>query len=448
MKKFNFKMKRVFCMVLVICMTLSFSGCFTMSTEDLYSLPQLNEEYVQLQNKINEVLDTEAEYSAPTAGSHRQAVQFEDIDGDGENEAIAFFSQPSDDMPLKIYIYERIGDTYEFAAVIEGSGTNIRSIDYTDLNNDGMEEIVVGWQIAAGVSMISVYSLSGYKVVQLFSTDYTSYTVCNMSESDGNDIVVIRNTPSELTGEAEIYSQMPDGEIVSSVARLSSGIESVSTVKTSRLSDGKSAVFIESAIDENSTVTDILAYADSALKNITMRTASSVSQGTVRSYNISSTDINNDGIFEVPTPVLLEAQTESATNYYMIEWYAYDSDGNRELSMTTYHDFSDGWYLVFPEGWNGNVTVRRDDSVSGERALIFSYIGKKNKEPKDFLVIYTLSGDDMDKAAHQGNRVVILERNKTIYAEEILAKPNSIKLTLSDDIITENFNIIYSELET
>lgn len=41
--------------------------------EELYSLPQLPQEYVELQNIIDEVLASGAEYAAPMAGSNRQS---------------------------------------------------------------------------------------------------------------------------------------------------------------------------------------------------------------------------------------------------------------------------------------------------------------------------------------------------------------------------------------
>ena len=105
---------------------LSVSSCgFTFSPEELYSLPQLPAEYTELNNCLNQVLESGAEYAAPVSGSNIQPVQLEDLDGDGAQEAVAFFRNSAEEKPLKIYIFTPRNDTYEQAAVIEGTGTSI-----------------------------------------------------------------------------------------------------------------------------------------------------------------------------------------------------------------------------------------------------------------------------------------------------------------------------------
>ncbi len=54
-------------------------------------------------------------------------MQFNDINGDGTNEALAFFNVPGE-RPLKIYVFEKVDDSYRNAAVIDGDGTAIKNI--------------------------------------------------------------------------------------------------------------------------------------------------------------------------------------------------------------------------------------------------------------------------------------------------------------------------------
>ena len=118
------------------------SGCsglprFSASPQDLYSLPALPANYTELNSRINEILGSGAEYAAPTAGTNIQSVQMVDLDGDGGEEALAFFRNSGDEKPMKIYVFSARGDTYEQTGLIEGSGTAIYSIDYKDLDGDG-----------------------------------------------------------------------------------------------------------------------------------------------------------------------------------------------------------------------------------------------------------------------------------------------------------------------
>ena len=435
-------------LILVAALILLFTGCFSTSAEELYQLPQLSDEYVQLQSLFNKVLaantENPARYSAPTAGSYRQPVQFEDIDGDGQKEAVAFFSIPGDDMPLKVYLYEIDDGEYYEAAVIEGSGTDIRSIEYADMDGDGQNEILVGWQIASGVSMLTGYSINDYQVAQLFSSDYSNYTVCDMSKSNGRDVLVVGTASVDSQISATVYSLMDEGEIVSSSAKLSSGIGTSTIIKTGGLADGKQGAFIESTINETTIVTDVLAYRSEGLVNTSIRSASGVSQGTARTYSIYSTDIDNDGVIEIPSPVQLESQSDTV-NYWLVEWYAFDSSGYKTLKSTTYHNFSDSWYLTLPEDWEGRITARRESAVSGERTLVFSLI-KPSGDITDFLAVHTLSGTNRENRANLEGRKIIAQRNNVIYAQEILVNAETFPLTINEDIITEGFHIIYSEL--
>ncbi|MCC8356721.1 MAG: hypothetical protein LJU34_02545, partial [Oscillospiraceae bacterium] len=71
-------------------LSLTCAGC--MSADELYSLPQQQEEYIQLQELIGQRIDEGGEYAAPTGGSNRQSVQLRDLDGDGVAEALAFLA--------------------------------------------------------------------------------------------------------------------------------------------------------------------------------------------------------------------------------------------------------------------------------------------------------------------------------------------------------------------
>ena len=76
-------------MALLLCLT-GLSGCVFSSVEEMYALPKSSEAYVNLQAKINTEKGN-AEYIAPLSGENRQTIQLVDVDGDGVQEAVAFF---------------------------------------------------------------------------------------------------------------------------------------------------------------------------------------------------------------------------------------------------------------------------------------------------------------------------------------------------------------------
>jgi len=413
------------------------------TADELYSLPQASEEYLRLQGHINSILNLGAQFLPPTGGPNRQAVQLKDLNGDGINEVIAFFTVPGESA-LRIYIFEMVDGDYAVAEVIEGVGTGIESVRYTDMDGDGTMELIVGWQMGAVLKRMSIYSIKEFHSVLLAGADYSELAVYDLQGSGYDDVIVIRLPTQEAGAVAEVFTLMPDGEVVSAETRLSSGIDTILRVLTGKLIDGVPAVFVESEgrFDEGGIVTDICVYRGGSLLNVSAKGPSGISEETVRTL-FQSSDINKDGIIKVPMPRRLRAQSETA--YYAIDWYAFNSQGHSSLALTTYHNTFDEWFLILPFDWRGRVSVRREDIVLGERTVIFSYIAGEEGPYEDFLKIYKITGDMREERGGSPGRVMLLSEGAAVYAFELLAEPNSFGLSFSDSLIKENFRLIYSE---
>ncbi|MDR1216963.1 MAG: hypothetical protein LBJ99_00045, partial [Oscillospiraceae bacterium] len=173
---------------------------------------------------------------------------------------------------------------------------------------------------------------------------------------------------------------------------------------------------------------------------------SGYSLGTERPLSMYSTDLDKDGAIETPATVPLMQQSE--TTYYEIDWYAYDSSGGRTLALSTYHNNSDGWYMLLPEAWRGRFTVRRENTAPGERALVFSYIYDPDEsDPRfeDCLRIYTLSGDNKEERSRLPGRFEIISEGNAIYAGQLLPGAAAYGPGATEEEITESFRLIYSE---
>ena len=111
--------KKLLTVLLAGCLTVFCCGCtapkIIAEPEDLYSLPRLPEEYTGLENSINAILEDGGEYAAPSSGTNIQPVQMVDLDGDGREEALAFFRQSDGEKPLKIYVFSA---TFRCKAII------------------------------------------------------------------------------------------------------------------------------------------------------------------------------------------------------------------------------------------------------------------------------------------------------------------------------------------
>ena len=155
---------------LTICL-LGLTGCVFGSVDEMYALPKSSEAYVNLQAKINEEKGNN-EYIAPLSGENRQTIQLVDMDGDGAQEAVAFFRDNSSDAPLKIVIFKMDDrQEYQVCARIEGVGSEIESIDYLNLCGTPGMDILVSWQVSASVHTLVGYSIAGGEPVEIHLVD-------------------------------------------------------------------------------------------------------------------------------------------------------------------------------------------------------------------------------------------------------------------------------------
>lgn len=398
------------------------SGCFFKSVDELYALPKQSEEYYQLQAEIDRIMVEGAAYAAPTSGSNQQSVQLADLDGDSEEEAIVFV-KTNGEKPLKGYIFDRVDDTFTNVAVIEGDGGNFASVEYVQIDGEPGLEIVIGRQVSDQVlQSLSVYALRDNRVVELMSANYTEYTTVDL-DSDGNtDIFVIRFDSDERTGVAEYYRSVGGQIEREPEALMSSGVEVIKRIISGNVDDGVPAVFVASMYEENNIITDIFALRDGTFMNITTEGVSGTSAQTIRNYYVYATDIDSDGVIELPQPQPLPAYGETPADdvYWIINWYRVSADdGKRTITLTTYHNYSGGWFVILPEEWSGELTITRSSEVSGVRGYVFSKWEGNQAPPEPIFTIYAFSGDDRNTVAAENGRFVLGEKGDVTYAAEL-----------------------------
>ena len=364
------------------------TGCgagFTLNPQDLYGLPKLPAKYTELNNRINAILGGGAEYAAPVSGANLQPVQLADLDGDGREEAVAFFRNAGDEKPLKIYIFNAKEDTYDLSAVIEGSGTAIYSVAYSDMDGDGRTELAVGWRVNADLLALTVYALRPEGPEELVRTDYVRYSIVDMDRNDFQELVVLRAN-QEGEAVADYYGWQDGGLAVKSSARISITMAELSQqgrVSPGTLEDGLPALFITGVTEVPRAITDILTLRNGELANVAVSDTTGVSAEIARFCSLYPADIPGDGVTEVPRPEPLPNWYEGDPPYQRIDWRSYDSQGEVTLVQSTYHSMEDGWYLRLRSEWRDQILVSRSLSQD-EVSVTFFIAGSRGQPPEPF----------------------------------------------------------------
>ncbi len=446
-------MKRIWTAALLTgLLTLLLSGCIFRTPDELYQLPARSPGYEKLTEKIDEVkhnleleFATTVEPAVIYSGDNTSTIQFQDMDSDGTPEtAVTFLRVPGADMPLRIYFFTLQPDeSYQVSCIVEGTGTAIYKVDYVELSGEGQKELVVSWQTSTNVYQLGVYSLDSSRrerearmdmeqsadgalrpveATELLMTTYSGYSLLDIDQDLRTELAVIRVESADTNNLVEVYGWR-DGAFVSvGTARLSTGITARSRVRSNFVADSIRALYITGTLMDGSQATDIVAWRDGELVNLTLNPETGISNETLSGYgSIGPSDVNDDTVLEMPQPIILPSYPSGEpNNLYLIEWSQYDINGASKKVFTTYHNYEDSWYLEIPDNWVGQITIGRNDSVSEERAVIFYHWNGMEEEPTPFMAIYKLSGVSRTVRATRGNRFILSEDDSTIYAATFL----------------------------
>ena len=434
------------------------SGCLFRSPDDLYRQPEKSPGYEQLNAAIRAVrTGLETEFSTRVedvtimAGDNTASIQLQDLDGDGLREsAVTFFRVPGIEKPIKIYIFTQIREEYVVTGVVEGEGSAIYAIDYAQINGEGRKEIAVNWQISTGAYQLGVYTLDDIdlpgeglseeealaavramtraslmgaeRLLTRCSVAGDGSSGCRLLDMDRDtrvEVLVTRMDASGLGNQVEVYGWQ-DGAMTSlAIAELSAGIASINRIRTNYLAGEyyQPALYVTSTLADGRRAIDVVAYVDGRLTNVALD-GSGVSKEVIQGYTeINPTDINRDSVAELPSPYQLPSYGEStSSNFWLIDWAQYDERGTRNHVVTTYHNVSDGWYLTIPESWRDQITISRNDQVTGRREVVISHWLGQEREPEPFLSIYRMASSRTTDLEEEGWTILREEENITYAA--------------------------------
>lgn len=414
------------------------SGCtFSSSAEELFTLPKFPVEYTGLSEQLNELLARGYEYASPSGGRNIQSVQMVDLDGDGCEEALAFFRDSSAEKPLKIVVFRSTDDSFEQLCTIESSGTTINRISYQDLNGDGVMELVVGWRISADVQTLAVYAVGAEPEV-LLQSSYHSFVIEDLDGNGTNDLLVLRADKSGAS-VLDCFRWLGDVKPTQTLCSLSSTTEELSagSVVTGMLEEGTPALFVTGVNSRQQAVTDVILWQEEKLVNAAADRGGRVSQITANYQQWRPQDINHDGLVEIPQP---RGTAQDRSGDDVIDWVRCSRTGELKTVDCTYHSLSGGWYFRLPQSWWGRITCTQSDSGSNESQVTLQVGG----EP--VAALYTIVGENRESRALRGNRFVLRRQTGVIYAGELLSGSGS--WDVDEAFLRQNFNLAVSAWNT
>ncbi len=429
--------KLIFCIlsVLLLC------GCQMRTVDQMYVPPKRSDDFNSLQKVINASM-TGLEYSAPLSGDNQQIVQTADLDGDSISECL-LFAKGGSEQPLHILVYALQNEEYVHVQTIDMVGSAFDKVEYAQIDGVGGMEIIVGRQVSNQVSRsVSVYSFQSGEAEQLITANYLNFLTVDLDDNGRSELFVIRSGPTEMDrGIVELYSHNA-GVIERSVElNMSDTASKIKRIRIGQLDDEKQAVYIASAIDEDTLITDVFAVVEDTFANVSLSNESGTSMKTMRNYFVYADDIDADGIMELPELIEMPSidQAWRDSDQYLIRWYSMSSDGSERNKLYTYHNFIAGWYLQIQQELANKISVVDLGNVCD------FYVWEDGRALK-VLTIYTLTGSNRENQSTDDGRFVLQKTESTIFSASL--DEWAVKYNISQESILRSFQMIHEKWNT
>ena len=433
-------------MLSVLLALLVLSGCTFPSGDDLLAAPKPSTNYQTLQAELEKLIASGISYTAPVEGENRSSIQLIDLDNDGVEEAISFFrgasSATSND--FKVYVYRKQDDRYVSTGSIEGTGTAIQSVDYPVITPDGRRGMVITWRLSSdGTGALTMCDFSSdCEPGVLLETEYSAMELTDMTGDGAKDLLLLATAPQGKR-VARLYQF-----VFFFLRRVGEAANRAETVSVERMQTGHvlgdyTAVFAEEKMASGvGLTTDIFVYADQTLLNLALDGEDSVTRSTYRPVSVYATDINSDGVTELPRAVLMAGYTDAAASdaVFMLDWYAYSVDEAPVLVTTTYQNISDAWSLLIDPTWHDRITATKTTD-SGLSAVTFSeYVGRGGQIP--LFTIYCATGSNRDYYAGRTDLLQLGQTAQAVYFARIADEAEQSSLQISAEELQNRFSLV------
>ncbi|SDM65746.1 hypothetical protein [Acetanaerobacterium elongatum] len=408
---------RVLAVLMIFCTVLS--GCMKIEqdTENLMRPPKLSVEQQQIYAALNAAAGTDINLKYPKQGDNRSAFVMYDVDADGQDEVIVFYSRKDEDNNVRINILDRQnGAWYSLCDLVE-SEPDVDNISFYNILSSERKSIVVSYnKVLRDQKRIVVYSFENKQLKAEFDTDYTNSLIMDFDGDGRDELFLLQNQIAGMTyseaklvdttyynGKLDVVATLtPLYETVVEYMNLTAEKNAVSnTVKNGEgstltettaqpLADGIAYnIFVDGKTATGPYVTEIIGVGHNLLKNQLLKGEKvDYTKLTVRKEQLFTKDINNDGLLEIPMGVKIQGgdYTSQESVYSLIRW---DNFIDMELCPTNYTLENEAYKFSFeyPGTWNeNNITVRQNTSVKQNNEWIFYEYLKKEDEIGDELL--------------------------------------------------------------
>ncbi len=390
------------------------------------------------QNKIIDALKSsvgnEIELEYPSGGDYRSAFILYDIDKDGSNEAIVFYRLVKPDM-LQNMVHINLLDTKkgEWVSVCDiiGEATSIDKVAVGTFLRK--REILIGWnQIRDREKKLVCYSFNDGMLERDFETGYVEFAVSDFyGEAYGDELITVNYVPAnenlnQVTQHARLIRCI-DGEFkITSTTPLDIRVQGFRKCIAGKVNPAVKALFLDGIIDTNTINTQVLIVSSNGKITNPLLKDGKVNSLTERKSNLTTSDINLDGILEIPRQeeFLGYSEVPESERLYKTVWQTV-SEGSLAVSNKMY--IGSSIRLTLESKSADKLTVKY---TAARNELVFYEFNRSLEASQNALFSVKVSEKELFEAEEGYHKIA--ENDYIVVTAKIINEQSSLSLGLEE----------------
>lgn len=429
----------------VLVFTSMMTSCAAISADisELEVPPKLTEEQQAIEDALESAVGSNLTLKYPLEGDYRSAFILRNLSKNATSQALAFYSPAGGTEGPHIAILSKVNNKWKMTTNIDSEGNEIDSIEFGDFNGDGNEEIAVGWRSFNSTDLtLVVYTINGSTFSNVKLGTFTEMETLDMDGDGDKDILLLQLDTDAAKAKARLISY--EGGKLTEIASspLDSTVTSYAGVYVTKMGSKKNGVLIDGYKSESKMISELVYYKDGKLVSPLYDPESHTVNSTMRYVTYKCTDINGDGIVEIPMPVELgyEPDENNTNQNWLVRWSDFNSKNGLTPVMSAIMNYSESYYFVYPDKWKTNVTVSRrlGDSIWD----FCKWDAEKKKYGETLFTIYVYNVDKWNSVVDKENYDFLMEKNGNVYLAKIPSSSQKDSLALNLTEIKQNLKVM------
>ena len=365
MKKISMKIRFLLIMTVSLFMMTSCVKIYT--PEELIKAPELNIENKEIKDALAQMLPQDAVlYSTSNFNklktntlSQGKSFFLQDFDNDGTEEVVALYKN-SKMQTFGVIILKKYSGIWNKAQEIKINSIEILDFDIVDIDDDGLNEIIIGYIDGNEKRILSVFHQERLGLNEIFKSEYYSFTFSNIGEQNKLFLLISNFGSEPLTNKVKLF-QFTENSFRKVDELIYPKGYNPYNVQVGKIDQEHFGIFVDLFVYESYGQSDVLMLQEGKLKSIS---SDSNNISTTQDTPIACSDIDGDGIIEVPQTSSIMLPNEGLSHrkdLFVRNYYKIISLSQLKLVAQVYEDTVDMKIRInFPFEFFNKVLISKD----------------------------------------------------------------------------------------